>query len=130
VTICVKQGVPNILEQIGPPMVDVLKERADRSGVRLHGYCVMPDHVHIVCSIESEKSDFQAFVRTFKRETSRRAHRLGCASFAWQRDYWDRFIRVEEDVVEIIKYVLANPVRKGLCERPEDWPWSEFIGWS
>ena len=39
-------------------------------------------------------------------------------------DYFDRYIRNERHHVAAIAYVENNPVKAGLCRRPEDWPFS------
>ena len=43
-------------------------------------------------------------------------------ALVWQRDFWDRQLRSGESCGEKWAYVRANPVRAGLVERPEDWP--------
>ena len=42
----------------------------------------------------------------------------------WQREYWDRFIRNEHHFNQALNYVHNNPLKAGLCENIEDWPWS------
>jgi putative transposase len=42
----------------------------------------------------------------------------------WQPRYFDHIVRAEEDLRAIAEYILNNPVRKGLVERAENWPWS------
>jgi putative transposase len=42
---------------------------------------------------------------------------------SWQRDFFDHRLRDHHEETEKISYIRLNPVRKGLCERPEDWPW-------
>src|SRR6476660_5828452 len=44
----------------------------------------------------------------------------------WQKRYYDFNIRNYPQFVEKLKYIHRNPVRAGLCERPEDWEWSSF----
>ena len=84
----------------------------------------MPDHVHLllqsslICSIPS-------FVGSFKSLCSR----VGWTDFGfersfWQRRYYDHFLRKEEDIKEVIYYILSNPVRKGLVEEWRDYPLS------
>ncbi len=126
VTIVAKKDCA-LVPDLAPVVTTVLQERAARFGIVLRAYCVMPDHVHVVCSVASEESDFPAFVTMFKSEVSRRAHCLGHSEFGWSRSYWDRHARKEDDVGRMIEYVLANPVRKGLCDRWEAWPWSELL---
>ncbi|HET7214006.1 MAG TPA: hypothetical protein VFL79_10485, partial [Terriglobia bacterium] len=44
----------------------------------------------------------------------------------WQKRYYDRNVRDEREFVEKLRYIHRNPVKAGLCERPEEWPWSSF----
>jgi REP element-mobilizing transposase RayT len=42
----------------------------------------------------------------------------------WQREYFDRWIRSEQELAAAIRYVEENPVRGRLVSCPEEWPWS------
>jgi REP element-mobilizing transposase RayT len=88
----------------------------------VRAWCIMPDHIHVVVETMPD-ADVEGWVRYFKRSTARL---LGAA--AWQRSYWDRDVRHDEDAGTVVGYILANPVRAGLVDRPEDWPhaWSEW----
>lgn len=44
-----------------------------------------------------------------------------------RRRYYDFNVRNHAQFVEKLHYIHWNPVKKGLCERPEDWPWSSFL---
>jgi hypothetical protein len=44
----------------------------------------------------------------------------------WQKRYYDFNIRNYPQFVEKLRYIHRNPVKQGLCERPEDWRWSSF----
>jgi hypothetical protein len=41
----------------------------------------------------------------------------------WQRDFFDHRLRDHHELEEKTSYIMMNPVRKGLCVRPEDWVW-------
>ena len=41
----------------------------------------------------------------------------------WQRNYFEHVLRDAEDSVGVAKYILENPVRANLVERPEDYPY-------
>jgi len=41
----------------------------------------------------------------------------------WQEDYFDRYLRSTENYSKKWAYVAANPFRKGLVERADDWPY-------
>nr|WP_215609583.1 hypothetical protein [Leptothoe spongobia] len=42
----------------------------------------------------------------------------------WQRRYWEHWIRDEKDFAIHCDYIHSNPVRHGLCEKPQDWEYS------
>jgi putative transposase len=42
----------------------------------------------------------------------------------WQREYYERLVRDEDELAHAIEYTLMNPVAAGLCEHPLNWPWS------
>ncbi|MFC3169401.1 REP-associated tyrosine transposase [Paracoccus fontiphilus] len=44
----------------------------------------------------------------------------------WQRRFWEHHIRDEADFAAHMQYCWFNPVKHGLAERPEDWPYSSF----
>ena len=93
-------------------------------GLYVAGYVVMPEHVHLLIS-EPERSKLAVAIQMLKQIT---AHDLGIIegrSF-WQTRYYDFNVRTEKKHVEKLRYIHRNPVRRGLVEKPEDWPWSSF----
>ena len=91
-------------------------------------YCVMPDHFHFVACVAAQGGDVMSFAEAVKKTTARDLHGLGVALPVWQRSLWDRHARKAEDLGEQIDYILLNPVRRGLCSDPDEWPYSEFRG--
>jgi putative transposase len=101
----------------------------DRERYRLIAWVVMPNHVH--CVIEQVSGWTLAKVlHSWKSYSGKQAwavlERLGHkrGKHFWHRDYFDRFVRDEEHLGKAIQYVEYNPVKAGLCENPEDWPFS------
>jgi putative transposase len=45
----------------------------------------------------------------------------------WQKRYYDFNVRNYHQFVEKIDYIHQNPVKRGLCERAEEWKWSSFL---
>lgn len=102
--------------------------RFDGERYALHAWCIMPTHVHVL--IRSHES-LGRIVQSWKSYTARwvtnRRQELGLewhGSRFWMRDYWDRYIRSREHYERTLDYIHQNPVKAGLCLRPEDWPWS------
>jgi len=96
---------------------------------RLAAFCVMPNHLHLVIT-PSPKEDgvlhsLPAIMHSLKRYTARQANLLlGREGAFWQQESYDYVIRDEAEARRIIEYVLNNPVKAGLVQRREDWPWS------
>ena len=103
--------------------VDVLRQQAAKAGVAIYGYCVMPDHVHMVLS-PSPDCDIVCFVGEFKNLVQRAAWQVGVKGSFWQASFWDHFLRAEEQLERVVEYVLDNPVRQGLAAERRDYPFS------
>ena len=98
--------------------------RFDGERYQLLEWCVMPNHVHVL--LEQRRGfPLAEIVRSWKAYTARWANEiLGRNGPFWMRDYHDRRIRNEKHMNQAVAYVRNNPVKAGLCERAEDWPWS------
>jgi ATP-dependent DNA helicase RecG len=89
---------------------------------------VMPDHVHLIFS-PGRKADgsvcsLPEILQSLKGASSHTVNRLlGRKGSVWQEESFDRIVRTSESLNEKIDYVLSNPVRTGLVERPEQYPW-------
>ena len=75
------------------------------------------------CSANRNRTHWR-IVKSLKQGVSRRL--IGDAEHFWQKRYYDFNIRDYPQFVEKPSYIHRNPVKSGLCERPEDWQWSSF----
>jgi putative transposase len=105
-------------------MFEMALERV-RQGYRLcvYGYVVMPEHVHVLLS-EPQRSNLSQAIKAMKQAVSRQL--IGDAEAFWQKRYYDHNVRNYESFVGKLRYIHRNPLKRGLCERPEDWEWSSF----
>jgi putative transposase len=85
------------------------------------GYVVMPEHVHLLVS-EPKKTILSKAVQALKLSVSVQSKKRPF----WQVRYYDFNVYNEEKRVEKLRYMHRNPVKRGLVEKPEDWPWSSF----
>jgi len=96
----------------------------DLDGWFIGDYLLMPDHVHFFARAALDTKPLAEWMETWKSLSSRQLKKpLQINPPLWQRDYFDRFLRSSESYSEKWDYVANNPVRAGLCVRPEDWPW-------
>ena len=89
----------------------------------VYGCVVMPEHVHLLLS-EPARQTLADVLKSLKQGVARRL--IGDAEHFWQKRYYDFNVRNESQFVEKLRYIHRNPVKRGLCERPEDWEWSSF----
>lgn len=88
----------------------------------LVAYCFMPDHVHILAEATSESSNFRQFVKRSKQHSGA-AYALRYGHPLWQEGYFERVLRPGDDTREVVRYLLANPVRAGLVTHPSQYPY-------
>lgn len=96
----------------------------DGAHYRLHAWCVMPNHVHVLATINRD-ADLGRIVRGWKSFSARliNEHR-GRNGRLWAADYFDRYMRDGDHYETSKRYVEMNPVKAGLCAAPHDWRWS------
>ncbi len=91
---------------------------------RLHAWCVMPNHVHVLVSPMAVVS-LSSIVHAWKSFTAKRINRaLGRRGRVWFEEYFDRAVRDSDHFDTAVGYIVLNPVKAGLCAEPEDWPFS------
>jgi len=84
---------------------------------------VMPDHIHVVAT-PYETTALHVIVQRIKSASAYKINRLlNRDGPLWQRESFDRILRSDEKGFAVREYVAMNPVRAGLVERPEDYPW-------
>ena len=102
-------------------LIEALTEVAARTGSTVYAYCFMPDHAHLLVALSGEV-DLSRFVQEFKGKATRAFWRHGGAGRLWQRGFFDHVLRAEEDVRDVARYILANPVRRGLVTDFREYP--------
>ncbi len=136
-------------------MCEIIEEQLMRLHKNLYllfAYVIMSTHTHAVCQpLPLSKSpldwgdcrkypSLESLVGQVKGRTARFINqRAGRCGNLWLDESFDRLIRGDKDLAEVIEYVHNNPLRWRLVERPEDYRWSsintiysgreEYRGW-
>ena len=121
-----KHGAAQMFEQ-------ALEDARVRYGFFVFGYVVMPEHVHLLLS-EPERGALATAIKAMKQSVARQQIKLGGGlRSSQQKDphnqttvVWGTRRCTPEKRIEKLKYIHRNPVRRGLVEQPEDWPWSSY----
>lgn len=110
----------------------------------LWAWVIMPEHVHLLICPTGPTYSISDVLSSIKQSVAKRAvihvrqqapgflaqmedrQPNGTVAYRfWQRGGgYDRNLVEPSTIVTQVEYLHANPVRRGLCERPLDWPWS------
>lgn len=77
-------------------------------------WVLMPDHLHWLLRLQGPLSLSQVIKLLKGRSSKRLGERLGTGRRIWQRGFHDRALRKEEDLQQVARYIVANPLRAGL----------------
>jgi len=91
--------------------------------VDIWAYCLMPNHVHIVATPARTESLAAVFHRAHRIYTRRINQREEWRGHLWQERFHS-FAMDERHLLMAVRYIELNPVRAGLCRRPDEWKWS------
>jgi REP-associated tyrosine transposase len=89
--------------------------------VEVVAYCFMPDHLHALIEGLGAESDLLKCTKMFRQRSGHSYTALN-AGRLWQEGYVDRFLRAEEATIDVVRYIVGNPIRAGLCGDVREYP--------
>lgn len=123
ITTCTLDRTPCCTDQaVVGLIVDAFLQTATEHAFTIVVYCVMPDHIHLLLDGDHDGADLKTFMKVakqragfqFKKHTGRRL---------WQEGYYEHVLRDVEKTEDVIRYIINNPIRKGLVANPLDYPY-------
>ncbi|HET9178667.1 MAG TPA: transposase [Terriglobia bacterium] len=111
--------------QFNDEVVAVLRGEAVRCRCPIRIYCLMPTHLHLLANPGSRS--LIDLVGAFKKKTADLARETCGIKKLWQRSFFDHRLRSYESEMEQYEYISMNPVRAGLVDHPDDWPWTGSV---
>jgi putative transposase len=123
-TICTKLRQPLFCDaEVVESVLSRLLQCAKEFDFAILAYCFMPDHLHLIVAGCNELADLRGFVTRFKQfagyDYRQRTHQ-----YLWQESYYDHVLRSDEATERHIRYVMENPVRKGLVGQFTEYPFT------
>ncbi len=107
--------------RIGRLLVSELRKAQDEGEATSLAWVVMPDHFHWL--VELHNGDLPRLMQATKSRSARAINKaLGRHETLWQKGYFDRALRREEDLKATARYIVANPLRAGLVEHIGEYP--------
>jgi putative transposase len=124
-------------------LYDAFEQTRERFPFVMDAVCLLPDHLHCIWTLPDGDSDYPTRWRFLKTMFTYRFHTANPATSdrsgsriarreaaIWQRRFWEHLIQDEEDFGTHVEYIHNNPIKHGLVERAEDWPWSSYHRWN
>lgn len=114
---------------------DAVRLVRQRHPFLIHGWVVLPDHLHCVIELPPDDADFATRWRLIKSAFSKGlslTERRSSVQIArgergiWQRRYWEHLVRNGPDFRAHMDYVHINPLKHGLVKKVSAWPYSTF----
>ncbi len=103
-------------------LIHELRQLEENGAVNSLAWVVMPDHLHWLLQL-NENSCLPQLIKSLKARSALTINRYFQEKGSlWQRAYYDRAVRQEEDIRQIARYLVANPLRAGLVQNIGDYP--------
>ena len=103
--------------------LSLVVEWSRQFGNRIWAYCLMPNHVHLVVVPETPDGLCRGIGEAHRRYTRRINFREGWRGHLWQGRFAS-FVMDECHLLGATAYLERNPVKAGLVEEAQQWPWS------
>ena len=90
---------------------------------------LLPDHWHLLMTLPVGDFDYSKRIGKIKALTtklSKQDSSMAITDSIWQKRFWEHQIRDNLDFNRHIDYIHINPVKHGLVDTPEDWPFSTY----
>lgn len=133
-TVCLAQrGTTLLTDEIDRLRLAVAQTRAERP-FTIDAFVVLPDHLHCIWTLPERDSDYATrwrliksrFSRGLPRRRSKASQVMRQERGIWQRRFWEHHLRDDSDFRLHVAHCLQNPVRHGLVETAEEWPFSSI----
>lgn len=103
--------------------LDLLAEVVEKHAVRVHGYCLMPNHFHLI--IETPLANLSASMHSLNARYCQHFNkRHGACGHVLQGRFHAILVEFNKQLLAVSRYVSLNPVRARLVQTASDWPWS------
>jgi len=100
-----------------------IRRTSETEGFDLLAYCFMPDHLHLLEEGVMPTSDLRRLASLIKQRSAFVFRTRFQVPRLWQQGYFERVLRNDQATRSVIRYLFDNPVRAGIAERYQDYPY-------
>ena len=103
--------------------IEVLRSNVRAKRFRVHDFVVMPDHVHLLITVDRDLTIEKAMQFIKGGFSFRLKKEFGYAGEVWQRGFSEVRVNDRESFLQHREYIAQNPVKAGLVDSPEEFPY-------
>jgi putative transposase len=106
--------------------LELLKHYKNKYHFSLYGYCLMPNHVHLVMEVKKSSTlgkIIQGLNMAYTIWFNKKYNKVG---HLWQGRYKNKLIQKDKYLLDCIEYVELNPIRSSIGTSPFDYSWSSW----
>ena len=104
----------------------LVKRVKTKFGFKLYGYCLMPNHVHLLIEPKRPK-DTAGIMRSLNLAYTRRFnYKYKRVGHLWQGRFKSKVILKDNYLFDCLRYIEFNPVRANITDTPEGYMWSSY----
>jgi putative transposase len=109
-------------------LIDVLRTYMAEHKFKVHDFVIMPDHLHILMTVEDEMTIEKAMQLIKGRFSFRLSNEFGFRGEIWQRGFSEVQVLNKDSFQQHREYIAMNPVKAGLVVSPQQYPYCfEFL---
>jgi putative transposase len=106
--------------------LELWQQLSERYQVRVHAYCLMTNHIHILATPDNPDSislTMKTVGSRYAQYINKKYRRTGTL---WEGRHRSSLVQSERYLLTCQRYIELNPVRAGMVERPEEYRWSSY----
>lgn len=97
----------------------------EQLGWKVHAYCLMTNHYHLL--VETPNADLSVGMQLLNGQYAQAFNRRhGYEGHLFERRFAAEVVESDWHLLEVVRYIVLNPVRAGLCSHPAEWLWSSY----
>lgn len=105
----------------------VLNETSDSSGVKIHAYVLMTNHIHLLATADSTSGISVMMQKIGRFYVPYINHKYGQSGTLWDGRFKSSLVDSDHYVLACMRYIEMNPVRASMVNSPQEYKWSSYL---
>jgi len=106
--------------------LNILAKYKEKLGFKIFAYCLMTNHVHLLIKTSDQGTISQIIKAVTIAHTMRYHYQYHTSGHVWQGRFKSPIVSDDEYLLTLMRYIEQNPVRAGMVDHPEKYPFSSY----